>query len=158
MTTHSPVPSLKQFLIGGHAHATFEQVVEGVPVEDRGRLAEGLPYSLWQLIEHIRLAQSDILEFSLSSKYKEKNWPKDFWPASAEPPSEKSWDESIAGVIRDRSAFIDLLESRSEQLYKPFPWGTNQTLLREALLIIDHMSCHIGEIIAVRRVLGNWKR
>jgi len=148
---------LKALLDGGQAHATFEDAVKGFPVKLRGVVPEGLPYSAWQIVEHIRIAQSDIVEFSdnADGSYKEKKWPEDYWPKSAEPPSEAAWDESIASVEKDRKAFEALL--RKGDLVQPFAWGDGQTLLREALLIADHVAYHTGELIVLRRLLGAWK-
>jgi hypothetical protein len=139
------------------AHAGFESAVEGLAAALRGRVPEGLPYSPWQLVEHIRRTQADILEFSQDAKYEEKEWPKDYWPESAEPPSPKAWDESIAAVKRDRAALAALTTNPKTDLNAPVPNGTGQTYLREVLLAMDHTAYHVGELIIVRRLLGAWK-
>jgi hypothetical protein len=107
------------------------------------------------LLEHLRLAQLDILEFSQSAKYVARKWPDDYWPKSPAPASAAEWNQSVNSVLKDRDAFIALLEERD--LYKPLPWGDGQTLLREALLIADHNAYHVGEIVLLRRILGIWK-
>lgn len=142
-------------LRGGQAHATLEDVVEKFPAKLRGEKA-GLAYSAWQLLEHIRLAQNDILRFSDNhdGKYKEMNFPDDYWPISAEPPDAEAWDVSVAAIHADREAMIQLLEKAS--LTEPFSWGDGQTLMREAIVLIDHNSYHTGELLALRRLLGIW--
>jgi hypothetical protein len=148
---------LKALLDGGQAHATFEDAVKDFPVKLRGVVVDKLPYSAWQIVEHIRIAQSDIVEFSdnADGSYKAKKWPEDYWPKSAEPPSEDAWEKSIATIEKDRKAFEALL--KKDDLVQPFAWGDGQTLLREALLIADHLAYHTGELIVIRRLLGAWK-
>jgi hypothetical protein len=148
---------LKALLDGGQAHATFEDAVKDFPVKLRGVVVDKLPYSAWQIVEHIRIAQSDIVEFSdnADGSYKEKKWPEDYWPKSPEPPSEDAWDASIAKIEKDRKTFEALLQKGD--LVETFAWGDGQTLLREALLIADHVAYHTGELIVIRRLLGAWK-
>ena len=151
---------LLKMLDGGQAHATFEQAVEGFPPELRGVVSKGLPYSAWQILEHIRLAQLDILEFSNNTDgtYKPMKWPEAYWPKHAEPPSEGAWDESVRAVLENRKQFEALIEAASDAtLVMPFAWGDGQTLFREAMLIIDHAGYHVGELIVLRRLLGAWK-
>jgi hypothetical protein len=122
---------------------------------------DGLPYSAWQILEHIRLAQRDILDFSRNTdgSYKEQKWPDDYWPKTAEPPSASAWDDSIAQLREDRAAFENLLKSADDaELVAPFAWGAGQSLLREALLLADHDAYHVGELIVVRRLVGAWKK
>jgi uncharacterized damage-inducible protein DinB len=151
---------LAQLLEGGQAHATFEAAVKGLPVQLRGVVPKGLPYSAWQIVEHIRIAQSDILDFSRNEdgSYEPRKWPQAYWPKSAKPPSAKAWSESIRKVHQDRKAFEALLAKASDaELVKPFAWGNGQSLLRQALLIADHAAYHTGELIVLRRLLGAWK-
>jgi uncharacterized damage-inducible protein DinB len=151
---------LAQLLEGGQAHATFEAAVKGFPVKLRGVVPKGLPYSAWQIVEHIRIAQRDILDFSRNGdgSYKPRKWPQAYWPKSAKPPSAKAWSESIRKVHQDRKAFEALLAKASDaELVKPFAWGNGQSLLRQALLIADHAAYHTGELIVLRRLLGAWK-
>lgn len=150
---------LLALLDGGQAHATFEQAVKDFPVELRGAAPDGLPYSAWQLLEHIRIAQLDILEFSAppTGGYQEKPWPNAYWPKSPEPPTEDAWDRSVAAIEADLGKFKALITKDSADLARPFRWGTGQNLLREALLIADHNAYHIGELVMLRRLLGAWK-
>jgi len=149
---------LKALLDGGQAHAKLDEAVANMPYELQGKVPEGLPYSAWQLLEHIRIAQKDILEFSdnADGSYKPMKWPDDYWPADAAPPDAHAWDKSVAAMKHDRTAFEKLLKERD--LTETFPWADdNQNLLREALLIADHESYHTGELIVTRRLLGAWK-
>lgn len=151
---------LLKMLDGSQAHATFEDSVAHFPIESRGVVPEGLPYSAWQIVEHIRIAQHDILTFSdnASGTYKPMKWPADYWPKEPAPPTEEAWDKSVESVLRDRKSLADLIHSSDEDsLVRPFPWGDGQTLFREALLVIDHAGYHTGELIVLRRLLGIWK-
>jgi uncharacterized damage-inducible protein DinB len=151
---------LAQLLEGGQAHATFEDAVKGLPAKLRGVIPQGLPYSAWQIVEHIRIAQRDILDYSRNSdgKYKPRKWPDDYWPKSAEPPNKTAWNTCLQKIADDRKAFEKLLKKADdEELVQPFAWGEGQTLLREALLIADHAAYHTGELIVLRRLLGAWR-
>lgn len=148
---------LIKLLETSEAHAGFDKAVKGVPAARMGIRPEGAAHSLWEEVEHIRLAQRDILEFSLSAKYKPRKWPEDYWPSSPKPARAAQWAESVQKVVRDRKAFIKLLRDPKRDLYEPFPWGDGQTLLREALLIADHNAYHVGEIVLLRLLLGIWK-
>jgi hypothetical protein len=150
-----------QLLEGGQAHATFEDAVKGLPAKLRSVVPEGLPYSAWQIVEHIRIAQRDILDFSRNSdgKYQPRKWPDDYWPKSAAPPTKTSWDKCLQQIVDDRKAFEALLKKADDaDLVQPFAWGNGQNLLREALLIADHSAYHTGELIVLRRLLGAWKK
>jgi hypothetical protein len=153
--------ALRQELIsalkGGNAHARFEEVVADFPAHLRGERA-GLPYSAWQLLEHIRLAQNDILRFSANEdgSYRELKFPDDYWPKAAAPPSARAWENSISSVLSDRDAMIQRVGDLRHNLVAAFPWGDGQNLLREAVLIIDHTSYHVGELLTLRRLLGIW--
>jgi len=152
---------LKKLIDGGQAHATFNDAVKAMPVKLRGVTPAGLPYSAWQIVEHIRIAQRDILDFSRNDdgRYKPRKWPQDYWPKRAVPQSTAAWAKSIKAVRADRAAFEKLLKAASdEELVKPFAWGDGQTLLREALLLADHMAYHVGELIVLRRLLDAWKK
>lgn len=148
---------LQALLKGGQAHATFDDAVAAFPVDRRGVVPEGLPYSAWQLLEHLRITQRDILDFSdnADGHYQELDWPAGYWPAEKEPPTETAWDESIAAIEADMAKFRKLVETGD--LHTPFPWGSGQNLLREALLIADHDAYHVGELVLLRRLLGIWK-
>jgi len=151
---------LKDLLDGGQAHATFEQAVKDMPVKLQGVVAEGLPYSAWQILEHIRIAQRDILDFSRNDdgNYREMKWPEGYWPKDPAPPGADSWQKSIDQIRGDRKTFEKLIDSVDDMnLIRPFPWGSGQNLLREALLIADHEAYHVGELVLLRRLLGVWK-
>jgi hypothetical protein len=151
---------LQALLDGGQAHATFDDAVKDFPTKLRGTVPEGLPYSAWQILEHIRIAQRDILDFcdNRNGSYKPRKWPDAYWPKSAEPPSADAWEHSIEQIHKDRKAFESLLRAADDaELVAPFAWGEGQTLLREALLIADHDAYHVGELIVLRRLLRAWK-
>jgi hypothetical protein len=137
------------------AHVTFDAAVKGIPPELRGRVPDGAPYSLWQLVEHIRLAQHDILDFCVNPDYQEMKWPDDYWPGAA-PPSGEAWDESVAAYFRDRRALVALAENPQTDLFARIPHGSGQTYLRELLLTADHTAYHVGQVVIVRRLLGIW--
>jgi len=147
-------------LRGGQAHATFDEAVEGFPVDLRGTVPPRLPYSAWQLLEHLRITQRDILNFSAppTTGYHPIRWPEDYWPKSPEPPSVHSWAQSIVTIRTDLEHFEALIQYPNADLYKPFRWGEGQNLLREALLIADHNAYHLGELIVLRRLLGAWHK
>ena len=150
---------LLALLKGGQAHAGLDKAIDGFPVELRGAVPEGLPYSGWQLVEHLRIAQHDLLNFSAppSGGYQPMEWPKDYWPSSAAPPSPEAWDRSVAAIRADRESFAALITRPESNLAKPFRWGNGQNLLREALLIADHNAYHTGQLIMLRRLLGAWE-
>jgi uncharacterized damage-inducible protein DinB len=137
------------------AHATFDAAVDGVPVELRAVQPHGLPYSLWQLVEHLRITQRDILDFCRDPDYSEPKWPDDYWPSSTEPPSPDAWDETLARFRADRDALKELA-AEAPDLDAEIPHGTGQTYLRELLLVADHGAYHAGQIVLVRRLLGAW--
>src|SRR5216684_184785 len=137
---HAPLrQQLIDLLHGGQAHATFDEAVKDLPADLRGTVPPNLPYSAWQLLEHLRISQRDILNFSA-------------------PPTDDAWDRSIQVVHADLKTFIALIENPQSDLFKPFRWGDGQNLLREALLIADHNAYHLGELIVLRRLLGAWDK
>src|SRR3954471_16602052 len=138
------------------AHAGFDAAVADLPANLRGRAPDSLPYSPWQLLEHIRRTQADILEFCQADAYHEKEWPREYWPESAKPPSEQAWDDSVAAVRRDRKALAGMMIDSKTDLMAPVPNGTGQTYLREVLVVADHTAYHVGELIVVRRLLDAW--
>src|SRR5262249_13458062 len=139
----------------GGAHAGFEGAVKNVPVPFRGKKPKGTPYSLWELLEHMRIAQWDILEFSRSAKHASPKWPDEYWPESSAPPSAAAWSKSVKQFLADRDAMCKLVSSDSAKLYSKIPHGDGQTLLREALLVADHNAYHLGQFIMLRKVLGS---
>ena len=144
-------------LNGGGAHARFDDVVKDMPEELRGVKPSGFPHSAWMLLEHLRLAQWDILEFSRNSKHTSSEWPKGYWPKTETPPSTAAWNKSIQQFRRDLKAMQDLVSNPKSNLYARIPWGDGQTILREALLLADHNAYHLGQLVDLRRLLGAWK-
>jgi len=141
----------------GNAHATFEQAVKGLPAELRGTRPKGAEHSPWEILEHLRIAQWDILEFSRDAKHQSPDWPTGYWPQSAAPPDEKAWDKSVRAFRRDLKGMCALVQDETTNLYAKIPHGDGQTILREALLTADHNAYHVGELVLVRRLLGAWK-
>ena len=138
------------------AHADLQAAVKDFPAKLRGQVPEGMPYSAWQLLEHIRLALWDILEFSRDAKHKSPKWPEGYWPKSAAPPSGKAWGESVKAILKLQDEFRKLVNDPAQDLFKPLPHGEGQTLLREALLAADHGAYHLGQLVLLRRALGAW--
>jgi DinB superfamily len=141
---------------GGGAHAKFDEVVNGIPAKLRGQKPSGLPHSLWMLLEHLRIAQRDILEFSHNSKYESPKWPEGYWPKTEAPPSAAAWDASVKQFRQDLKAMQDLVKDPKTDLFAQVPWGDGQTILREALLAADHNAYHVGQMVDARRLLGAW--
>jgi hypothetical protein len=139
------------------AHVSFDTAVEGIPPQSQGVTPAGLPYSLWQLLEHMRLTQRDILDFCRDPAYRAPKWPDDYWPKSAEPPTPESWQESVDVYRADREALANLITDPTVDLYAEIPHGEGQTYLREAVLVADHSAYHVGELVAVRRLLRIWR-
>lgn len=156
MDNESLRKQLVEMLKGGHAHATFDQLVGGFPVDRAGVRPEGMAHSAWELLEHIRIAQYDILEFSRSAHYSSPKWPEGYWPSSPAPKDRTDWDKSVRAFHHDLEEFNRLLMDPKQDLDRAFPWGDGQTLLREAILIIDHNAYHLGQLLDVRRALGAW--
>jgi hypothetical protein len=145
-------------LEGGNAHVTFDDAVKDLPAKFRGIKPEGAAHTAWELVEHMRIAQSDILEFSRDSKHVSPDWPKGYWPKTAKPPSDAAWKKSIAAIKKDREAMIKLVRNPKTDLYEKIPHGTGQNILREALLVADHNAYHLGELVFLQRLIGAWKR
>jgi len=148
---------LLSLLTGGNAHADFEAAIKDLPAALRGKRPRGAEHSCWEILEHLRIAQSDILEFSRDAKHVSPKWPEGYWPGKAAPPDEKAWDKSVRGFRRDLKAMCALVADESTDLYAPIPHGTGQTILREVLLVADHNAYHLGELVLLRRLLGAWK-
>jgi hypothetical protein len=146
-----------KLLRGGQAHVTLDDVLKNFPQNLRGVKPAGAPHSAWQLLEHLRIAQWDILEFSRNAKHVSPKWPEGYWPANDRPPTDAAWKKSIAAIKRDRRAMERLVENPRTDLYSKIPHGTGQNILREALLIADHNAYHIGQLLLVRRLLGAWQ-
>jgi hypothetical protein len=138
------------------AHAGFEAAIKGLPAKLRGKRPKGSDHSPWELLEHLRIGQWDILEFCRNPKHVSPKWPEGYWPKSAAPPDAKAWSKSVTSFRRDHKAMATLVASDSTDLFAPIPHGDGQTILREALLLADHNAYHLGQFILVRRLLGAW--
>lgn len=149
------IAELKTLLKGGGAHVSLKDATSGIPFQLLGEAPHGLPYSIWQLVEHIRIAQWDMLEFSRDPEHISPEWPKGYWPSESAPSDEATWLKTLEKIENDLAAFLNLLET--EDLYQPFEHGNGQNILREALQIADHNAYHIAEIVMIRRLLGIWK-
>ncbi|MFW6060837.1 MAG: DinB family protein [Phycisphaeraceae bacterium] len=147
---------LAALLRGGGAHLSFDEAVADLPPPLRGARPLGLPHTPWRLLEHMRLAQQDILEFTRSADWESPPWPEGYWPRGDGPPDDRAWRRSIEQFEADLEAMVALVRDAGTDLFAPLPWGTGQTPLREALLIADHNSYHLGQLVTVRRLLGAW--
>ena len=148
---------LLYLLDGGGAHAKFEDVIKDFPPKLRGQKVSGVPYTAWMVLEHMRIAQWDILEFSRNRKYSAPKWPDEYWPKSEAPPTAGAWSASIKQFQKDLKTMQALVANPKMDLFAPLPWGDGQTVLREALLVADHNAYHVGQLVTLRRVLGAWK-
>lgn len=147
---------LERLLAWEDAHVGFEATVKDMPAAHRATQPERLPYSAWQLVEHLRITQHDILDFCVNPDYQAMEWPRDYWPATPEPPSDAAWNESIQAFLADRAALQKLAADPTIDLAARIPHGKDQTYLRELLLVADHSAYHVGQLVLVRRLLGDW--
>ncbi len=145
------------FLTGPHAHGTFDDAIADWPVELRGTRAESLPHTGWQLLEHLRISQFDILDFSRSADHVSPEWPEGYWPDQEAPPDKAAWTESVRLFQGDLAAISHLVRDPATDLFAKIPWGKGQTILREALLVIDHNAYHVGQLVTLRQGLGAWR-
>jgi hypothetical protein len=148
---------LVELLTGGQAHAKFEEAVADLPAKLRGQKPKGMPHSPWMLLEHLRITQEDILDFSRDPKYVAPKWPEGYWPKTVAPPNASAWNKSIAAFHKDVKAMQALISNPKTDLFVRIPWGEGQTILREALLAADHNAYHIAQLVDVRRLLGAWE-
>ena len=151
------IENLIDLLKKGNAHASLDDALKNITFNLLGKRPCDLPYSIWQLTEHIRITQWDLLEFSRDKNHQSPEWPEGYWPKETEPASGDQWEECLKQINSDRNAFIDLLNNAGENLYIPFKHGAGQSLLKEALVLADHNSYHTGEIVVLRRLLNDWK-
>ena len=157
MTSDLPLREhVLDLLCGEGAHPNFEKAVDSIPARDRGAAAPGIPHTLWQLLEHLRICQWDILEYCRTPGTVSPKFPDGYWPKTASPPDDAAWDESVAAVRADLKSMSDLVADRSMDLMAPLPHAPEHTLLREALLVADHNSYHVGQMVQLRRALGCW--
>jgi hypothetical protein len=139
------------------AHIDFAAAVADLPVAARGKTPPSVPHSPWRLVEHVRIAQWDILEFCRNPRHVSPKFPDGYWPAGEAPPSPDAWDKTIAAFQNDLAAICDLVMDPTTDLFARIPHGEGQTILREALLVADHNAYHVGQLIVVRRALGAWQ-
>ncbi len=154
--------SLRQHLVkqleGNEAHAGFEDAVKDMPLAQQGMRPAGAEHSPWEELEHLRIAQWDIFEFAMDPKHKSPQFPKGYWPSSQKPPNEKVWEESVKAFLADREKFKNFLNDDSTDLFAKIPGGEGQTVLRQAIVAVDHNGYHIGQLILLRRLLGVWDK
>jgi len=159
--TNNHEQSLRQHLVellaGGSAHAKFEDAIKGLPPKLRGAKPAGFPHSPWMLLEHLRLAQWDILEFSRNAKHVSPKWPEGYWPKKESPANAGAWNKSAQQFRRDLKAMQSLVTNPRTDLFARIPWGDGQTILQEALLVADHNAYHVAQLVDVRRMLGAWE-
>lgn len=148
---------LVESLQKGNAHVDLFSALKGFPVDLAGEKPKGVPHSAWQLLEHIRIALNDLLVFSTDSNYDAPKWPDGYWPRTEAPVDADAWQASVKALRADLDAFAQLIRNPASNLYAPIPWGSGQTLLREALLAIDHTSYHAGQLVMLRKQLGAWQ-
>ncbi len=147
---------LVELLSSQNAHVNFQRAFRDFPERYRGEVPQGFPYSAWQLLEHLRIAQWDILDFCRNPNYQELPWPEGYWSKTTAPPTSEAWEKSIAQFLADQQAFAKLITDPQTDLFAQIPWGSGQTYLREALLIADHNAYHIGQVVLLRKLLGIW--
>jgi hypothetical protein len=148
---------LLELLKGGHAHATFDDAIKNLPAELRGAKPGNFPHSPWMILEHLRITQHDILEFSRTKKHESPKWPEGYWPKETAPASSSAWDKSVKQFHADMKAMQGLVADSKTDLFAKIPWGDGQTILREAMLLADHNAYHVAQMVDVRRLLEDWK-
>ena len=149
---------LRKVLSWGEAHTDWKTVIDGVSKSKRGIRPPGSPHSAWELLEHLRIGQWDILSFCLDPKHASPEWPKGYWPKTTEPPSDAVWVQSVEAFKKDNEAMGNLVMDPKQDLFAPIPHGSGQTILRQVLLLADHNSYHLGQFVLVRRLLGDWPK
>jgi len=157
----NPDQVLRQHLLyllkDGGAHAKFEDVIKNFPSNQRGEKVQNSPHTAWMLLEHMRIAQWDILEFSRDPKHISPTFPDGYWPKTDAPPSDAAWTKSIQSFHKSLKEMEDLVSNPKTDLYAPLPWGDGQTVLREAMLVADHNAYHLGQLVMLSRLLGSWE-
>jgi DinB family len=157
----NPDQVLRQHLLyllkDGGAHAKFDDVIKNFPEKHRGKKVQNFPHTAWMLLEHMRIAQWDILEFSRNRDHASPKWPEGYWPKTEAPSSPAAWTKSLQGFRKDLKAMEDLVANPKTDLYAPLAWGDGQTVLREAMLVADHNAYHLGQLVMLSRLLGSWE-
>lgn len=149
---------LVKLIRGGQAFQPIEVLTKGLTAETAGKTVSELPYTIWQLLDHMRFTLEDILEFTRNAAYREPNWPDDYWPKEKAPSDQNALDKCIASIEASMDEMVRLVQDPTNNLYTPIPYGSGQTLLREAMLVAEHNAYHLGEIVVIRRLLGDWGR
>lgn len=147
---------LQELLAGGSAHLTFEDAIADLPPKLRGAKPPGQPHTAWRILEHMRIAQRDILEFSRNAAHRSPKWPDEYWPPADAPATPKQWDQSVRSFRSDLKAMQDLVADESSDLLAPIPGGNGKTVFREAMLLADHNAYHLGQLVLIRRLLKAW--
>lgn len=147
---------LLEQLSGRNAHVDFKNAVKNLSMDDIGVKPQNFPHTIWELVEHIRIAQHDIVAFSMNPDYESPDWPDGYWPESDKPAGMKKWKESLDAIERDHHAMVNLIKDENNDLLAPIEHGDGQTLFREAMLIVDHNAYHIGQIVQLRKVMKIW--
>ncbi|MBC5773053.1 DinB family protein [Pontibacter sp. KCTC 32443] len=145
---------LVKMMRGGQAFRTREELLEGITLQDAGRKVDGVPYTIWQLLDHLLFAQHDILDFCRNSNYHEPAWPDDYWPKETAPEDEAQLEQTLKALDADLEEMIELVQDQKNDLFKPIPHGTGQNLLREAMLVAEHNAYHLGQVVLLRRLIG----
>jgi hypothetical protein len=148
---------LQKLIAGKEAHVDWDSALRDVPEKLRGKTPDGSPHSLWEILEHTRIAQRDILEFSRNAKHVSPDWPSGYWPKTSAPANAAAWEKSVSQFRADKEEMAKLVMDPETDLGKPIPHGSGQTVLREALLIADHNSYHLGQFVLLRRLLNSWQ-
>jgi hypothetical protein len=148
---------LRKLIAGKEAHIDWDSALKNIAEKLRGKTPEGSPHSLWEILEHARIAQWDILEFSRDAKHVSPDWPSGYWPKIGAPPNAAAWDKSVSQFHSDREEMMKLVMDPKTDLSKPIPHGSGQTILRQALLVADHNSYHLGQFVLLRRLLNTWQ-
>jgi len=148
---------LVKLLQGGQAFKSMDAILEGITSDEAGKVLPGIPYTLWQLMEHLRIALFDILDFSRDPAYESPAWPDGYWPIEKAPADQTAVNQSIATIKEGLAAMEQLVQDPANDLYEPFPHGEGQNLLREAMLVAEHNAYHLGQMVIIRRMLDNWK-
>ncbi len=147
---------LQRLLHGHEAHVDWKSALKNLPDNLRAAKPAGAPHSAWELLEHVRIAQWDILEFSRNPKHVSPDWPSGYWPKASAPPNATAWEKSANSFQKDLESMVKLVTDPKTNLAARIPHGSGQTILREALLVADHNSYHLGQFIQLRRLLGCW--
>lgn len=150
--------NLRKVVSWGEAHADWKTAIDGVSKAKRGVRPPGSPHSPWELLEHMRIAQWDILDFCRNPEHSSPKWPEGYWPKAPAPPSDDAWEKTVAEFQKDNRTLGDLVMDPKQDLFAPIAHGSGQTILREVLLLVDHNSYHLGQFVLVRRLLGDWPK